>query len=214
MAARETPLALHPIDVMQCSAVLLFLLLCGRLAEASQGFTTWLPVKSSQGLTEEELTAHIESAPSLRATTAPPTKADMTRFKKALRRKELHPSPCKCVFMGACSCEAALKFTECISKACASGLCECPKTQYQDSCGDIGNTCAGELAMGCGAAKRATCSMTVNKKPEATYGPCSFPWCKRSDSVQVVIRETSASFPSALTSPSSRASPTSAKEHE
>merc|ERR1719262_446106 len=110
-------------------------------------------------MTKQEVAAHMESAPSLRVTTTPPTRADVTRFKKALRRKELHPSPCKCVFKGACTCEAALKFTACIAKACVSGKCECPKTQYQDSCTAIGSTCAGELAMDCAVAKTATCSM-------------------------------------------------------
>merc|ERR1719171_2406181 len=64
---------------------------------------------------------------------------------------------CTCSFRGECTCKNSLVFLDCVSKACASGNCDCSESQYHNSCTNMAETCP-ELDFQCSADK-AVCSV-------------------------------------------------------
>jgi len=57
--------------------------------------------------------------------------------------------PCECGFQDFCTCESALAHLNCISKTCASGECDCPSTQWSQSCGKMASICKTALDISC-----------------------------------------------------------------
>lgn len=63
---------------------------------------------------------------------------------------------CACKFTGSCNCQMAMEFMDCISKACSSGKCVCPKQQYKLSCLNVVSAC-DNLELQC-ANEKCSCS--------------------------------------------------------
>eukprot|EP00747_Dinoflagellata_sp_TGD_P182935 gnl/TRDRNA2_/TRDRNA2_37509_c0_seq1.p1 gnl/TRDRNA2_/TRDRNA2_37509_c0~~gnl/TRDRNA2_/TRDRNA2_37509_c0_seq1.p1 ORF type:complete len:281 (+),score=82.32 gnl/TRDRNA2_/TRDRNA2_37509_c0_seq1:97-939(+) len=63
---------------------------------------------------------------------------------------------CKCKFIGHCTCRQAIQFMDCISDACASGECDCHKSQFQLSCHEMAGACSS-IGLAC-TEDKATCT--------------------------------------------------------
>lgn len=68
---------------------------------------------------------------------------------------------CQCQFEGECTCKSALAFMDCIAKACTSAVCQCKKSQYQESCLALGSSCEGALHLQC-MPSSVSCSMEAS----------------------------------------------------
>jgi len=66
---------------------------------------------------------------------------------------------CQCTFDDVCTCEGALKFMDCVKKACNSGECQCMEkdgtNHFLESCSAMGDECAG-IGLKC-TPEQATC---------------------------------------------------------
>lgn len=90
---------------------------------------------------------------------------------------------CKCPFVEACSCGAAVAFLDCVSSACASGACHCPSHEYALSCAPMGKACPS-LSIDC-STDRATCS----KPPKKSAGGSNVTSCRDSAVCDALLEE-------------------------
>lgn len=65
---------------------------------------------------------------------------------------------CQCHFRGLCTCDASVQFMDCIADSCASGLCDCKRDDFFDSCNAMAATCP-TTGLFC-TEEKATCEHT------------------------------------------------------